>query len=510
MLLCLAPTASTALSLRGNLIVAPARLPLYRRPNTALYRRSLVQLDAMHELPTQEPSTRLVDHVQVSTFNLWCPAYRRLAGEPDEVREADFPEQYMQRNQQILALPLWSSSHIICAQEFWYSSPDVFDLYVKALSPTYRMHGLQRAGGRPDGLFMAISRDWEVVHELDLDFEDAAGRCAQVLHLRRTVAAAQPPANAVGAEQVPSEMLVANVHLLFPHNEASARIRVREVHKLLSYLDAYKRTLPRPPPALICGDINGNQATSVVQFLKRYGWESSYMRYKTQQQQQQQQREAATGTGWVSHFTHEKVALGVDYIFVLNPSTPRLPVPEWTDFVFMEMAQQLARQGFSRPAEAWLYFHQLATGSSGSSGGSDALGSVLGGSSDAAKTRDDETLQLDTAAEIAAKVPLDAAGFRRALRKLDLERGDALGTLTEAEVQMLIASCDRDGDNSVDGKEWCDRFGRALQRLSGEGRLTDRSDDADDLCVSLSQLQPSCLEDPLALQSSRNQSLTNK
>ena len=78
-------------------------------------------------------------------------------------------------------------------------------------------------------------------------------------------------------------------------------------------------------------------------------------------------------------------------------------------------------------------------------------------------------LLLDAAADVAARVPLDAAGFRRALRKLDLERGDALGTLTEAEVQMLISSCDRDGDSCVDGQEWCDRFGAALQRLSGEG-----------------------------------------
>jgi hypothetical protein len=30
------------------------------------------------------------------------------------------------------------------------------------------------------------------------------------------------------------------------------------------------------------------------------------------------------------------------------------------------MAQQLARQGFSRPADAWLYFHRLASSSAAS------------------------------------------------------------------------------------------------------------------------------------------------
>lgn len=53
------------------------------------------------------------------------------------------------------------------------------------LEPRFRMHGMQRPRisatvSRPDGLFMAISRAWEVVHEADLNFEDAAGRCAQV------------------------------------------------------------------------------------------------------------------------------------------------------------------------------------------------------------------------------------------------------------------------------------------------------------------------------------------
>ena len=32
-------------------------------------------------------------------------------------------------------------------------------------------------------LFMASAQEWRVVHEADLDFEDAAGRCAQLLHL---------------------------------------------------------------------------------------------------------------------------------------------------------------------------------------------------------------------------------------------------------------------------------------------------------------------------------------
>ena len=133
---------------------------------------------------------------------------------------------------------------------------------------------------------------------------------------------------------------------------APARIRVREVHKLLAYIDSYKSTLPRPPPALICGDFNGEAASTVVQFLKRYGWRCSYSQHAEVCDSADAAASfraaaaASRSSRWVSHYTHEKEALGVDYIWVLNPSLPRLPVPEWTDFVFSEMAQQLTRQGF--------------------------------------------------------------------------------------------------------------------------------------------------------------------
>ena len=51
----------------------------------------------------------------VSTFNLLCPAYRRIMGEPDSVREALYPQSYMKRNRAILDLPMWQSD-IICCQ----------------------------------------------------------------------------------------------------------------------------------------------------------------------------------------------------------------------------------------------------------------------------------------------------------------------------------------------------------------------------------------------------------
>ena len=112
---------------------------------------------------------------------------------------------------------------------------------------------------------------------------DQAGRCAQLLHLRR------PSRSESGGTPRPSELLVANVHLLFPHNAAAQRIRVRRVHKLLAYIDEYKASLSdQPPPALICGDFNGDADSTVVQFLQRYGWQCSFSLHQNASEAQEE------------------------------------------------------------------------------------------------------------------------------------------------------------------------------------------------------------------------------
>ena len=442
---------------------------------------------------------------KVSTFNLLCPAYRRMVGEPDSVREESYPQTWRRRQGQILDLDLWDSD-IICCQEFWYGNKECFDLYVDTLRSSYNMYGLQRPGPtglRPDGLFMAIRKEWEVISESDIDFADAAGRCAQLLHLRRVGSSeaqdGQPSgggarqdagstststSSTLGSSSFssrPTELIVANVHLLFPHNEASVRIRVREVHKMLSFLEQYKKSLSGPPPAsLICGDFNGEVSSRVVQFLMRYGWQCTFSAARgSADSKTSEPEDPAAPPRWVSHFTHENRAVGVDYIWLSNPSQPRLPVPDWTDFVFSEMAEQLARCGFNRPADAWLYFRSLGEASASPKGESIEAADALTGSQ-----------KLDDATQ-----PLGAEAFRIALASLDNERGDALSTLTEAEVATLVSSCDRDGDGCVDRGEWCSRFAEALRRLSGEGLITDTDDDAGDLHVEDSTLYPVCLED---------------
>ena len=411
------------------------------------------------------------NELTVSTFNLWCPAYRRVDGD-EEVREAEFPELYMPRHREILGLDVWNTSDIVCCQEFWFGSQDVFDLYVNTLQPHFKMHGLRRSGARPDGLFMAISREWEVVHEADLDFEDAAGRCAQLLHLRREADSDDASSTAV------TELLIANVHLLFPHNEAAGRVRLREMHKLLAYLEFYKAKLDKPPPTLICGDLNGPTGSVVAQSLARYGWRDSYSSHAGCKIEQVSEGE---GCGWVSHLNHLGVAEGVDYIMAQSPSTRRLPVADWTDFVMAEIAQALTDRGHGEAGEAWRMFTELACSAEpeaswAGGGGGEGDDGTEGG------LRDRE----------ADGCLVDCEGFNRALQQL----GFGAAPLTIREVDVLVSSCDADGNGVIDATEWRDRFAAALQRLQTDELVQDQRDGCgSDLIVERSAIRPACLEE---------------
>ena len=425
------------------------------------------------------------DAVTISTFNLWCPEYRRVG----DTRESSFPEMYTQRQKGLLRLPVWRESDIVCCQEFWYASPDVFEMYVSTLRRRFKMHGLQRSGRRPDGLFIAIAHEWEVVHEEDLDFDDIAGRCAQVLHIRR--GGSDRGAEGAGAEQGsqtlnPSnvrlgdavgtdggadgagaagggvdtevtELLVANVHLMFQHDEAVARVRLREMYKVLTALDRYKATLAAPPPTLICGDLNGPTGSVVAECLARYGWRDSYSESSGCDVFSEE------SCGWVSHLNHLGQAEGVDYIMVQSPSVPRRPAPDYTDFVIQEIAQALLDDGFDDPVAAWQRFSRMAR---------DKVWDVQG------VVEDDDSV--------------DSEGFKRALRQL----GFGAAPLTQREVDAVVASCDVDGDGSIDAEEWRVRFAAAVRTLETDSGplIQDQQDSRADLeCVD-SHLLPRCLE----------------
>jgi mRNA deadenylase 3'-5' endonuclease subunit Ccr4 len=69
----------------------------------------------------------------VSTFNIWCPLFRRMHDE-DASREAAHRELYMERNRKIIQLIDTLDSDVVCLQEFWVDNMDFVDLYKTAFS----------------------------------------------------------------------------------------------------------------------------------------------------------------------------------------------------------------------------------------------------------------------------------------------------------------------------------------------------------------------------------------
>ena len=113
-------------------------------------------------------------------------------------------------------------------------------------------------------------------------------------------------------------------------------------------------------PALLCGDFNGDYASPVVQFLRGYGWQCAYTSHAGRRHaadaaptapaapaapaargRADDAAPAESAPRWISHHTHERRSVGVDFIFLRNPSPRRPPVPDWTDVVFSEMAEQV-------------------------------------------------------------------------------------------------------------------------------------------------------------------------
>jgi hypothetical protein len=107
--------------------------------------------------------------------------------------EKDEREAWLARHARILALELWRTSDFVAPQEVWYGCEELIELYVEALRGRYgHLHGLQhghrhrRGRTRPrDGLLTAVSKEWAVVVEVEIDFADVGDRCAMLLHVRR-------------------------------------------------------------------------------------------------------------------------------------------------------------------------------------------------------------------------------------------------------------------------------------------------------------------------------------
>ncbi|XP_073130489.1 uncharacterized calcium-binding protein At1g02270-like [Henckelia pumila] len=272
--------------------------------------------------------------VSCTTFNILAPIYKRLNQDDPSYRESDVKDYWLNRNQKILDRLLYERSSIICLQEFWIGNEELVSIYDKRLGDAgYINFKLARTNNRGDGLLTAVHKDcFRIIDHRELLFNDFGDRVAQLLHVK-LIAPIYPCRN----NNVHQEILIVNTHLLFPHDSSLCLERLRQVYKILQYVESYqKENKLNPLPILLCGDWNGSKRGHVYKFLRSQGFVSSY--------DAAHQYTDADAQKWVSHRNHRGNICGVDFIWLLNPNGYRkLLKTSWSEAVFGMFKYQLRR-----------------------------------------------------------------------------------------------------------------------------------------------------------------------
>lgn len=271
-------------------------------------------------------SLNRLDCVSCTTFNILAPSYKRLNGKD---RESEYREVWLRRNESILDRLLNLKSSVICLQEFWVANEELVQMYENRLKEAgYRTYKLGRTNNRGDGLLTAVHRDhFNVLNHEELLFNDFGDRVAQLLHVELLVP----------SYRTRKEALVANTHLIFPHDSTYCFRRLQQVYKILQYIKSYcdQQCLP-PVPIILCGDWNGSKKGHVYKFLRSQGFVSSYdvSRHYTDNNEDSHK--------WISHRNHRGNSCAVDFIWLLNPNKHQKPLKEsFTEAVIGNMMNLL-------------------------------------------------------------------------------------------------------------------------------------------------------------------------
>ncbi|KAF5464612.1 hypothetical protein F2P56_014680 [Juglans regia] len=215
--------------------------------------------------------------ISCTTFNILAPIYKRLDQQEQNqcLRESDFRAFWMGRNRAILDWLLYeSSSNIICLQEFWVGNEEIVRMYQERLGDAgYVSFKLARTNNRGDGLLTAIHKNYlSVLSYRELLFNDFGDRVAQLFHVQSVIPSLQ---NQKG--NIPQEILIVNTHLLFPHDSSLSLVRLRQVYRILQFVESYQRENKlKSVPIILCGDWNGSKRGHVYKFIRSQGYVSSY------------------------------------------------------------------------------------------------------------------------------------------------------------------------------------------------------------------------------------------
>ncbi|KAM0950205.1 putative endonuclease/exonuclease/phosphatase, EF-hand domain pair [Dioscorea sansibarensis] len=260
-----------------------------------------------------------------TTFNILAPIYKRIGSE--SCRESQYRAYWMSRNERILERLFSDRSSIICLQEVWLGNEELVQMYEKRLGDSgYLSFKLARTNDRGDGLLTAIRKDYfRVLNYGELMFREFGDRVAQLLHVELVVPFWQNRNNGTL-----KQVLIVNTHLMFPHDHSYCIIRLRQVYRILQYVDSYQKEHEASlVPIILCGDWNGSKRGHVYKFLRSQGFVSSYDAAHCYTDSD------ADAHKWVSHRNHRGNICGVDFIWLLNPNKRRKPLKcSWNEAVF--------------------------------------------------------------------------------------------------------------------------------------------------------------------------------
>jgi endonuclease/exonuclease/phosphatase family metal-dependent hydrolase len=200
---------------------------------------------------------------------------------------------------------------------------ELIDLYKSHFSQKYSWSQLERTGDRGDGLVTLVKQEIAVRDKRDIIFRDLGDRVAMLVRL-------QIPFVGEDGKETNAEVVVVNTHLLFPHKPYFSIIRLRELRKILGFLELYRLQHRRDLPILMMGDFNGCPNEATYTYMAGRNFSSSCER----------------DTGWVTHKNHLGESVCVDYIWLQNPSDRSGPIDHgWTDMLFRSTRERILSIG---------------------------------------------------------------------------------------------------------------------------------------------------------------------
>eukprot|EP01031_Cornospumella_fuschlensis_P030164 gene30163-36440_t len=440
--------------------------------------------------------------------------------------ESDVEDMYLARNLDIIQELQEKDPDIICLQEFWLSNEKLVDLYEHAFGQKYLSRYLLRQSTtahnqnnpinsqsssnslplshkRKDGLAIFVKKNRFAIDDTqEILFQDGGDRVALLLRLRALEQQSQVRVSSSYAQKSASDksFVVVNTHLLFPHNEGSKMISVREVAKILGFLETYERKLqgenillqePRLP-VILAGDFNHPAHGKAFSLLHRRGFKNAYIDMHENPMQMHSLPSQHRHPYYVSHLNHKGEVLAADHVYVYNPANMHAShahthapdgVPptttghantnthptDWTDMVYGELVQRILEKYSPHAPQTSNARTPSSAGNmlckvewpEGAEGAESA--ESMGGSMCMLLAPDHLLYSLQTAF---LEMDEDKDGtlsffeFQHGLKKLGFF-GESAPHLTDSETLVLFEGGDQDRDGLLTYQEWVERVCRA-------------------------------------------------